>query len=53
MATKTKQFTERTKKAIVRQRRAGKTITAIARQWFAAGKGQNRIRHVLAAAGVE
>lgn len=53
METKQKKFTHRTKKAIVRQRQAGKTITAIAAQWFAAGKGHNRVRRVLAAAGLK
>jgi len=53
METKQKKFTVRTKKAIVRQRLAGKTITSIAAQWFAAGKGHNRVRRVLAAAGLK
>jgi hypothetical protein len=53
METKQKKFTERTKKSIVRQRLAGKAITAIAAQWFAAGKGHNRVRRVLAAAGLK
>jgi hypothetical protein len=52
METKQKTFTTRTRKAIVRQRQAGKTITAIAKQWFAAGKGDNRVRRVLAGAGL-